>query len=368
MITITSPHDGKKFFSASIPDLRFTISDTWAVVGISVDGTSIYEETLMPVGGAITVDDLPGMLGLFAERSLVIDVTVSITEQKQGEGQTIYIFGEPYTTPGTITTTGTKTVSFQVLFCNADFGVTADEFYDNHFLSILMGPKVTAMGRLEYLHYYGSDTARCTATYTDGSILVFSLSASGGNSQYTQLDVSPDNFAAAGKQLASYVVEAGARSQIFEIDMQQPDCAPIMIFDNSFGVQELLYCTGVHKVAPEYKRMSARFGGLLRNYDIEETRTFQANTGPLTTAMANWADELFRSKEVYVVNVYNGQVTNSNEGREVVITDCKSENSNEDDYMPRFTFSYQYAQRIHNVIDLKREGRIFDNTFDNTFN
>ena len=35
--------------------------------------------------------------------------------------------------------------------------------------------------------------------------------------------------------------------------------------------------------------------------------------------------------------------------------------------VPRFTFSYQYAQRNHNVFDTLRSGRIFDNTFDNTF-
>lgn len=342
MITITSPHDGKKFFSASVPDLQFSVDEALAVVAISVGDATVYSEKLVPVDGVISVSDLSGMLTVYAERTLVIDVTVSIS-----------------------TTTDTKTAAFQVLFCNADFGVTAEEFYDSHFLSVLMGPKVTAIGRLEYLHYYGSDTARCTATYADGSTKTFALSATGGNSRYTQLDVSPDNFTAAGKQLVSYVVEAGGRSQLYDIDLQQPDCAPILLFDNSFGVQELLYCTGVHKVTPEYKRMSARFGGLLRNYDIEESRTFQANTGPLTTSMANWADELFRSKEVFLVNIYNGE---PQVGKEVVITDCKSDNSNEDDYMPRFTFSYQYAQRIHNVIDLKREGRIFDNTFDNTFN
>jgi hypothetical protein len=36
--------------------------------------------------------------------------------------------------------------------------------------------------------------------------------------------------------------------------------------------------------------------------------------------------------------------------------------------MPRFTFSYQYAQRIQNVLQMDRVGRIFDNTFDHTFN
>ena len=55
-------------------------------------------------------------------------------------------------------------------------------------------------------------------------------------------------------------------------------------------------------------------------------------------------------------------------GKEVVITDSKSEVSNTDDNMSRFTFDYQYSQMNHNVVDLGRAGRIFDNTFDYTFN
>ena len=180
--------------------------------------------------------------------------------------------------------------------------------------------------------------------------------------------MSPGNFVSAGKQLTAYTVTAGSRRQRFEMDLSEPDCAPILEFYNSFGVWEYIYCTGTHQVSPDYKRSAARIGGMLRNYRIEETRTFKADTGIMNTAMAAWADELFRSPEVYVVNVIDGSVTSSDGGKEVVITDSKSENSNDDDHMPRFSFSYQYAQRIHNVLQMNRVGRIFDNTFDHTFN
>ena len=364
MIVITSSPSGKQF-SSSVSDLLFAISETRAKVVISVDNEQIYEEMLTPVDGTIAVRDLTTMLAVYAERRLVIDVAVTITEYAVGADTTMEILGETYVIPGAITTTDTVSLSFQVMFSRVDVGVPAEDFYNNYFLSILMGAKVTAMGRLEYLHYYGNEVASCTAFYLDGTSAAFTPTVSGGNSRYTQLDVSPDNFATTGKQLASYVVTAGNRSQEYVIDQNRPDCAPILLFENSFGVQELLYCTGTHKVNPEFKRMSARFGGMLRNYDIEETRTFQADTGVLTTVMANWAEELFRSKEVFMVNIYGGVPT---VGKEVVLSDSKSENSNDDAYMPRFTFSYQYSQRIHNVLQLQREGRIFDNTFDNTFN
>lgn len=364
MIVIKASPAGKQF-SYDVTDLSFFIEKQKARVKISVDSEQIYNELLTPVGGGITVSDLTGMLGIYAERRLVVDVGINITEYEYGEHSTTDIMGNTITIPGGITVADTKELTFQVIFSRADVGVDAEEFYSRHFLSILMGPKVTAEGRLEYLHYYGTEEPSCEACYTDGTTATFKPQVSSGNSRYSQIDVSPDNFTVAGKQLVSYTVSAGSRSQEFVMDMSKPDCAPILLFDNSFGVQELIYCTGLHKVAPEYKRQSARLGGLLRNYDIEETRKFQADTGVLTTAMANWADELFRSKEIYLVNVYDGV---PKVGKQVVITDSKSENNNDDAEMPRFTFAYQYAQLIHNVIDLNREGRIFDNTYDNTFN
>ena len=101
--------------------------------------------------------------------------------------------------------------------------------------------------------------------------------------------------------------------------------------------------------------------GRLRNYRIIEDRQFTANTGWLNEAMADWADELFRSSEV---NLW----VNGEKGREVVLSDSKSEVTNEDSHMPAFEFTYTYAQRIHNVMQPNHAGRIFDNTFDHTFN
>jgi len=343
MIALISSLSGI-YFSTAIPDLTFSIDGAEARVVFSVDDDTVYDETLAPVNSRITIGDLMGMFSLYAERRLIIEVTADITEQKDND---------------------TKQLKFSVFYCRADVGTSASEFYNKHFLTILAGTKITALGRLEYLHYLGTDSASCTAAYSDGTTAVFTPAVIGGNSRYTTLDVSPGSFQADGKLLVSYTIRAGDRVQRFDLDPTVPDCAPILLFDNSFGVQELLYCTGTHKVAPEYKRSSVRINGMLRNYKIEETRVFHADTGIMNTAMANWADELFRSREVYIVNIYGGSPT---VGKEVVITDSKSDYSNDDDNMPRFTFQYQYAQRIHNVMELRREGRIFDNTFDQTFN
>lgn len=342
------------YFTSAVPDVTVPVSGSAAnaLITMTVDGVSIYSEILWPVHGLVTLTELGSLLEQWAQKRLVISLKVN-AQLKNGNGDNI---GSPVSATAT------------VLFSRADVGVSAQEFYTGYFLSILMGTKVTAHGRLEYLHYYGSDPASVLAEYDDGTRQIFTALKSGGSSVYTQLGVSPDYYEQEGKTLVAYTVTAGTRRQRFEMDPAEPDCAPILEFYNSFGVWELLYCTGTHAVAPDYKRSSARIGGMLRNYRIEETRTFRADTGILTTAMAGWAEDLFRSDEVYVVNVIDGEVTSRDGGKLVVITDSKSERNNEFDCMPRFTFSYQYAQRIHNVLQLNRVGRIFDNTFDRTFN
>lgn len=336
------------YFSASLPDVEFSITGSRAAVVVAVDGTPVYDEVLFPMNGLVALTDLAGLVEPYAETRLVVTLKIIVSE-----------LGADSMPADALTQTTL------VLFSRAYINASAEEFYEKFFLSTLIGTKVTARNRLEYLHYYGSASSTVTAYYDDGSTAQFPATAVAGNGRYTTLDVSPARFGATGKTLCSYTVTAGARYQSFVIDHRNPDCAPVLLFTNSFGVQELLYCTGTHSVDPSYTRSNAVFNGLYKNYDIEELRTFKADTGILNTAMANWVDDLFRSREIYIVNFYDG---NPVVGLEVAITDSKSENSNDDDCLPRFTFEYRYARKNHNVVDVRRAGRIFDNTFDNTFN
>lgn len=347
MVTLTNTLSGR-YFSSTIPDVSFTIAGYRAAVTITVDGRQVYSEHLYPLAGAISLRNLSGLITPYARRDLAIALSIKITEQFSDSA-----------------TENTATMSASVVYCDADLDTTADDFLSKHFLSILLGEKVTALGRLEYLHYIGTDAATVTATYADGTTAAYPAVQVGGNGKYTTIDVSPSRFVKAGALLTEYRVTAGARTQVYTIDLEQPDCAPILLFVNCFGVEEVLYCTGTATLSPTYKRDTAYMDGLLKNYYIEETRTFKADTGVLTFAMADWAQELFRSQYVRVMNIYDG---NPVVGKEVVLTDAKAEYTNDDDELPRLTFSYQYAQRNHNVVQLQRAGRIFDNTFDQTFN
>jgi hypothetical protein len=331
-------------FSSQIPDVVIGSVSQSAEVTVRLQGEDpVYQETLYPAPGQnyIVMEELQALLTPYAMQRLTVVAEISVG--------------------------GTVQATFRVIFATVDLGddVTAQEFYESHFLTLLSGAKQTAIGRLEYLHYYGTDTATVTARYTDGTTKSFEPVVTGGNNNYKQIDVSPGLFTQEGKQLCRYTVVVGGRQQLFDVLPSRPDCAPVLLFVNSFGVEELLYCTGEHQATPEFKRSQTRIGRLLRTYRLEETRHFKADTGPLTQAMADWVDDALRSDEVRVCNFYNGQIR---PGKEVTVTEAKHDRSNAPDHMDRATFTYEYAQRNHNVMQLFREGRIFDNTFDDTFN
>lgn len=358
MITVKKTLSGK-YFSMGIPDLVFTIAGYRAgvVIAVSTDNSSftdIYSENLYPVDGSITMSDLGDLLTPYARQSLVLYVKMTITEEFDGS-----------------TSTNSSTQTFTVVYCEGDISqsgerVDCETFTAQHFLSLLLGTKITSIGRLEYLHYTGTETPACTAYYGDGTTQAFTPVAVGGNGSYTTIDVSPSGFTTAGKTLVSYVVTVGDRRQEYEIDLRNPDCAPILIFTNSFGCDELFYCTGVATKAPTFQRDSAYIGGKKQNYKITETRKFKADTGVMNEEMADWFGELMRSHYVRLARFRDGAFQGV--GKEVVIDDSKCEQTNLPDELPRFTFEYEYAQRNHNVVEMEREGRIFDNTFDYTFN
>lgn len=348
MIVITTGLSGT-YLSATIPDLTFTIEGYRALVEIKSDGDILFSDYLFPFNDEITFAELSELVQPYVHRRLMAELTVTITEEFEDNEQKT-----------------TSTLTATVVYCSADFGISnAESFLEEHFLTLLDGEKVTALGRLEFLHYIGDDDASATAEYSDGSTSDFIIETLTGTSDFKTIDASPDHFVTEGKELYAYTVKAGQRSQRFVIDFEQPDCAPILMFENSFGCDELVYCTGTHTVSPEYTRSTTYINKMKRNYLIEENREFKADTGVLTFTMANWLDELFRSQTVKLVNFFDGEAT---VGKDIVITESKSEYTNDDDELPRFTFTYTYSQKNHNVIDLRRGGRIFDNTFDHTFN
>lgn len=339
-------------FSSVVEDIVFGSNAENGVLLLTVtyNGSrkTVLEETMYPgIDGGIVISDLSSLVEPYARQHLQVTVECSFTD-----------------------TAGTASVSpFTVLYAMADVSTSASDFTSKHFLTILNGEKLTAVGREERLYAYGASTATVIADVQlptgQYNTLSAEIGASGTTGGISQFDVSPERIVSlvglVGGRLLGYTVESGNRRQDFRCVTDRVQPAPSLVFTNSFGCQEFIHCVGTHKKESKYDRKSARVMGRLRSYRITEERQFTANTGWLSEAMADWADDLFRSDEVYLW-------VDGTMGRSVVLSDSKSEITNEDDNMPAFEFTYTYAQRIHNVMQPSHAGRIFDNTFDNTFN
>jgi hypothetical protein len=350
-------------FSSSIPDVGFRISYTRAVVKMTVthgnDPAAVpYEETLYPdYMGDIHVTDIGQIMAAFTERWIRFNLAVTVTEQRVDAEMNV-------TNESTRNLTTT-----QVVCCRANVvGFSPADFCSRHFLTLLDGVRKTSLGRKELLSYIGSDTPTCVSVFDDGTSRTGGVSVLQAGEGYRILDVSPENFVFGLKRLVMYKIIAGSRSQWYEVDYSgDPDVAPVLLFVNSFGVQEIAYCEGAHRQVSSFDRKQARIGKLKENYRIEETESFKADTGYLSFPMAQWWRDVLRSKEIEVLPVSDGAVVIDG-GKPVVITSQKAEVSNEADHLPRYTFEYEYADRNHNIWEQPREGRIFDNTFDHTFN
>lgn len=331
-------------FSSALDSLVFATDQDYAYFSLSCGGKEILSESYVPnAAGEITVSDLQKLVEPYLIGNLIENCTYRITN---GE----YVSSKDFT----------------VQYCTAESTLSAKEFMDKFFLSTLMGEKITSVGRKEFLHlvtdvqcavmaeciYYSSESGLSTEAVSVKTISDLN--------KVVTVDVSPDLFLRDGVELVGYRINAANRSQKFVIDADCLDVAPVLLFTNSFGCQETVYCTGTHALEPEYNRSTAYLSGMFRNYQIEENKVFKADTGILTPDMAMWLDDLFRSREIYLLD---GTIV----GKEITITDSESKRSNDLDNLPSFTFSYRYAQRNHNILHLPRAGRVFDYTFDSTF-
>lgn len=330
--------------SSALDKMSFTTTMGNATVIISMGDEIVLQETYFPdAKNLITLRDLDRLIVPYLTSNLIETFHYTIKDSQN-----------------------TIEKDFTVQFSAAEINMDAGTFLDEYFLSLLLGTKTTAVGRSEFVHLVCREACavKVRLEYMVGDRLEISeitLENVTELNKVITVNVSPDLFAVVGKTLLAYTVTAGLRSVRFEMDLLNPVTAPNLVFTNSFGCQETIYCVGTHQVEPKYSRDTAMIDGKLKSYQITENRNFKAKTGILSTDMANWAEELFRSKEVYLMD---GDAT----GKEVTITESKSERNNNPDNLPSFEFEYRYSQRNHNIMPIVNAGRVFDNTFDRTFN
>ena len=352
MIKATKP--SSPLFTSALDTFSFSIGGDSATVTITCAGEELLDETYYPVSGNITIYDLGTLIADAVRPTVVATFSIAITEHTGDTDSDTW-----------------SSDDITAYYSTVDIDMSASSFLDQYFMTLLDGTKLTRLGHREFLHAAGAESTKATVTaqyFKDSRTIntaTFTNDATPTHTagDITTFDVSPDRYYDQAKgDLFAYTVTVGKRTQKFQIDHSGSVADPVLLFTNSFGCQETFYCLGRKKISPEFERKSAVIAGKKINYSVKETRNFEGDTGILPPSMAHFAEDLLRSDEIYLFRDYL-------QDKQVTITESKAERTNDADDMPSFTFTYQYAQRIQNVMfKSKGQGRIFDSSFDDTFN
>ena len=261
---------------------------------------------------------------------------------------------------------GTQQSKHTVMRCDVDFDMTAAAFCNTHFLTLMFSTKITAVDRREILAFYAKEELSTTATVNAAYLSAGKITSGSfqcpaiGSGAVKYLDVSPSVFKSGDKKLLYYTVTLGKRNMRYELDYTTFLQQTHFVYRNCFGVEDTFSCTGEATSEGKFERYYATFSGGYKNYKRKNLREYTVDTGLLTQAAAYAVDDMFSSEEIWIYDEL-GPI------KEIVILDQKVQRSSLPEELPRFEFSYRLTQSNQRY-KTALYGRIFDATFDRSFN
>jgi hypothetical protein len=249
-----------------------------------------------------------------------------------------------------------------VQYCLTEVNLAAEAFLESCFLTTLRGEKVTYAGQREFLSLVVSEATEVsiTARYRNGGQSSKTAQIAAGDAgKAVTVDVSPSLFSAPDT-VSFVVVTAGARAFTFYV-RRLPAARPVeFVFLNPFGVKETFVPAGLVSRENRYENRFGYFGGMYRKYSVDLVKLHTANTGVMTGDMADWIECLFLSGDVFVLSPAGVE-------QEVTIEESTVRRSSARDELPSCEFKYRLSKRNHDEFYVLTS-RIFDGTFDYTFN
>ena len=277
-----------------------------------------------------------------------------------------YIGDAPYAS-FTLTVDSALMATIKVLRSSVAYNLPAADFCASHFLTSWEGVRRTSVGRYECLSFYADSVAAVTAAVVwmtsagavRETVTVRAADYSAGS--VVMVDVSPSKFVRAGRTLAGYRIICGGRSVNYRVDYPAIEAEPSMIFRNRFHVWETVHFEGSMSSEPAYTREAAWINGQYVNYDIEEVKSFTARTAPMPLGAEGLIEDLARSKRVHILD-------STGAARDLVtVTDVDAKATNDINALNVFSVTYRLADRVTAKSFIASSARIFDNSFDNSY-
>jgi hypothetical protein len=239
-------------------------------------------------------------------------------------------------------------------------GISLNNFRDKYFWTALEREKTICRNQTEFLSVltYIADNITLTARYRNGDVQTKNLNVLSSFVPQT-LDVSPAKLFDNIYDIVYFTARCGDRHFTWYI-VEAPPRAVQFKFMNSFGCYETFVACGDISFENKYTDHFSTFEGQYRLYDRKLIREYSAATGVLSPGMSGWLEDMFSSPDVNLLGT-DGSMTR------VVITEATVKRSSARDEIVRYEFKYRLARSNHNEIR-RTTDRIFDDTFDYTFN
>lgn len=326
-------------FVSELDVLEVTTATNVTVAITAIDNTELLRGTYIPVDGRVRLYHLHKLLS-----PLIIETVATFTIRA-----------------------GNTSKAVTVVQSAQSIGETAMEFLPSFFLSSVMTERDTAIGRKELVSILPIEatlpTVSAECSYWDGTAIVTATKAVAATltaGAVTEIDVSPKKFEdnTLG-ELVAYEIIAGERRMRYRV-ATLPTSETAMLFRNTFGAWEALYFAGMEEREPEYTRETAMVNGEMRIYNLEETDTAASHTGPLRPGGIALSRDLARSRDVVLLE--KGVTSDA-----VVITAVAVNYTSADDSIADFTFTWRRAGLLSAKLITARTPRVFDETFDETY-
>ena len=266
----------------------------------------------------------------------------------------------------TFTVNGTSS-TLHILQSRTRVSMPAADFLVSRFLSSVTSGRDTAVGRKEMVTLLSpAETVNVIAAcvYANGGTCVLQsvqLASALAAGQVHEVDCSPSLLVndALG-ELVQYTINAGQRLMTYRVSPTQTHRLALLM-RNNFGAWEPCYFRGMNEHEPKITRELALVGGSVRPLKIDEEDVCKSYTGPLRPGTVLLFRDLARSYDVMLLE--DGVATDP-----VVVTDADVKHADEDGSLPAFTFSWRRAAHTSAMMNVPVIPRLFDDTFDETFN
>lgn len=332
---ISSPY----LFVSDLDVVAFSANSTLSLSITDAGGSTVLSCSYTPVSGVVKVYDLDQLLS-----PLITGVMADFTF-----------------------TVGTSSQTLHILQSRTRVSMPAADFLASHFLSSVTSGRDTAVGRKEMVTLLSpSETVDVVAAcvYADGEMCVLqsvTLASSLASGVIHEVDCSPsllvnDSLGV----LVQYTVNAGGRLMTYRVSPAQTHRLALLM-RNNFGAWEPCYFRGMNEHDPKITRETALVDGSMKPLRIDEEDTCKSYTGPLRPGAVQLFRDLARSYAVMLLE--DGVATDS-----VVISDADVKHTDDDGSLPAFTFSWRRAAHTSAMFDVPVIPRLFDDTFDETFN